>query len=43
MKMIVTAGILCAALVLAAITAVQAKTPPRALSDTVTPTSLYGE
>ena len=43
MKMVVTAGFLAAALLLAALNTVQAKTPKQHQSESVTPTIVLGE
>ena len=43
MKMVVTAGFLAAALLLAALNTVQAKTPKQHQSESVTPTVVLGE
>ena len=43
MKMVVTAGLLTGALLLAVLSAVQAQTPVRHQAESVTPTVLLGE
>lgn len=43
MKMIITAGLLTAALLLAVVSAVQAEVPRQQQSESVTPTVLLGE